>query len=103
MRIAVPAEPESSEHRVAATPDTVKRYLKLNAEVVVQSDAGKKSGIYCPNGDAARKYADQGFQMASGPKSFTICIVELRLNNIVPDFCYQRHDCHSHAFHAVLR
>ncbi|KAI1616932.1 2,4-dihydroxyhept-2-ene-1,7-dioic acid aldolase [Exophiala viscosa] len=27
--------------------------------------AGKKSGIYCPSGDVARKYADQGFQMIS--------------------------------------
>lgn len=25
--------------------------------------AGKKAGIYCPNGDFARKYADEGFQM----------------------------------------
>lgn len=25
--------------------------------------AGKWSGIYCPNGDVARKYADEGFQM----------------------------------------
>jgi 4-hydroxy-2-oxoheptanedioate aldolase len=29
------------------------------------AEAGKKSGIYCPNGDSARKYADDGFQMAS--------------------------------------
>jgi 4-hydroxy-2-oxoheptanedioate aldolase len=28
-------------------------------------DAGKKSGIYCPSGDFARRYADQGFQMVS--------------------------------------
>ena len=27
------------------------------------NDAGKKSGIYCPNGDVARRYADEGFQM----------------------------------------
>lgn len=27
--------------------------------------AGKKSGIYCPSGEVARKYADQGFQMVS--------------------------------------
>lgn len=25
--------------------------------------AGKKSGIYCPGGESARKYADDGFQM----------------------------------------
>jgi H+-translocating NAD(P) transhydrogenase subunit alpha len=45
MRIAVPSEPDSSEHRVAATPDTVKRYKALNAEVVVQSGAGKAAGF----------------------------------------------------------
>ncbi|ETN46319.1 uncharacterized protein HMPREF1541_00503 [Cyphellophora europaea CBS 101466] len=28
-------------------------------------DAGKKSGIYCPSGEFARRYADQGFQMIS--------------------------------------
>ena len=28
-------------------------------------DAGKKSGIYCPSGEFARRYADQGFQMVS--------------------------------------
>jgi NAD(P) transhydrogenase subunit alpha len=44
MRIAVPAEPDSSEHRVAATPDTVKRFKALNADVVVQAGAGKASG-----------------------------------------------------------
>lgn len=26
-------------------------------------DAGKKSGIYCTSGEAANKYAAQGFQM----------------------------------------
>ena len=32
---------------------------------VAAKSAGKKSGIYCPNGDFARRYADQGFQMVS--------------------------------------
>lgn len=27
--------------------------------------AGKFSGIYCPSGDIARGYADEGFQMVS--------------------------------------
>ena len=46
MRIAVPAENDPSEHRVAATPDTVKRFKNLNAEVVVQTNAGRASGFY---------------------------------------------------------
>jgi NAD(P) transhydrogenase subunit alpha len=45
MRIAVPAEPEQTETRVAATPETVKKYLALGAEVAVQAGAGVKSGI----------------------------------------------------------
>lgn len=58
MRIAVLAEPDSSEHRVAATPDTVKRYLGLKAEVVVQSGAGRHSGCL----DEA--YEDAGAKIA---------------------------------------
>jgi 4-hydroxy-2-oxoheptanedioate aldolase len=34
-------------------------------------DAGKKSGIYCPNGEFARKYADDGFQMISVTNDMT--------------------------------
>jgi len=41
--------------------DAIARVLKA------AKDAGKKAGIYCPNGDAARKYADQGFQMVCYP------------------------------------
>ena len=45
MRIAVPAENDQSEHRVAATPETVKRFKALNADVAIQSGAGKASGF----------------------------------------------------------
>lgn len=45
MRIAVPAETRDNETRVAATPETVKRLTGLGADVVVQKDAGKTSGI----------------------------------------------------------
>src|SRR5436309_3661604 len=45
MRIAVPTEPDPRETRVAATPETVKKYLGLGAEVAVQAGAGMKSGI----------------------------------------------------------
>ncbi len=44
MRIAVPAEKDPSEHRVAATPDTVKRFKALNTEVAIEAGAGKASG-----------------------------------------------------------
>ena len=45
MKIAVPAETESGEPRVAATPDTVKRFVGLGAEVTVEQGAGKRAGI----------------------------------------------------------
>jgi NAD(P) transhydrogenase subunit alpha len=45
MRIAVPAETEANESRVAATPETVKKFTGLGAEVVVQRGAGLASGV----------------------------------------------------------
>lgn len=45
MRIAVPSEAEAGEARVAATPETVKKYKALGADVVVQTGAGSGSGI----------------------------------------------------------
>jgi NAD(P) transhydrogenase subunit alpha len=45
MKIAIPAETEQGEPRVAATPETVKRYTGLGAKVAVEKGAGVKSGI----------------------------------------------------------
>lgn len=45
MRIAVQAETDESETRVAATPETVKKLESLGAEVVAQSGAGARSGF----------------------------------------------------------
>jgi H+-translocating NAD(P) transhydrogenase subunit alpha len=45
MRIAVLSETEPVETRVAATPDVVKKYKSLGADVVVQAGAGARSGM----------------------------------------------------------
>lgn len=45
MRIAVPAETFANETRVAATPETVKKYVAAGCEVVVQKGAGEASNI----------------------------------------------------------
>jgi len=45
MKIAVAAETNPGESRVAAVPETVKRMLALGAEVAVAPGAGVKSGI----------------------------------------------------------
>ncbi|GJD35877.1 Re/Si-specific NAD(P)(+) transhydrogenase subunit alpha [Methylobacterium aerolatum] len=49
MRIAVLSERDSAEPRVAAVPETVKKFKALGADVVVQSGAGTKAGI--PDGE----------------------------------------------------
>jgi H+-translocating NAD(P) transhydrogenase subunit alpha len=45
MKIAVPLEIQAGEARVAASPDTVKAYIKKGAQVAVQSGAGLGSNI----------------------------------------------------------
>jgi len=45
LKIAVCAESEGGELRVAATPDTVKRMVALGADVAIEPGAGVKSGI----------------------------------------------------------
>jgi len=53
MKIAVPAEIDAAEPRVAATPDTVKKMKALGADVVVETGAGTKSGILDADYEAA--------------------------------------------------
>jgi len=45
MKVAVIAEADADEPRVAATPETVKKMVALGATVAVQTGAGVKSGI----------------------------------------------------------
>jgi H+-translocating NAD(P) transhydrogenase subunit alpha len=56
MRIAIPAEIDADETRVAATPETVGKLIKLGASIVVARGAGLKSGI--PDRDYAEAGAD---------------------------------------------
>jgi NAD(P) transhydrogenase subunit alpha len=45
MKIAIPTETQLGESRVAASPDTVKSYVKKGAEVWVETGAGKGASI----------------------------------------------------------
>ena len=45
MRIGVPAETQADETRVAVTPETVRKFIGLGAEVAVETGAGLASGI----------------------------------------------------------
>jgi H+-translocating NAD(P) transhydrogenase subunit alpha len=53
MKIAIPAETDAGEPRVAATPETVKKLSALGATVAVERGAGVKSGILDADYEAA--------------------------------------------------
>src|SRR6202789_3096180 len=56
MKIAVPKERRPYEKRVAATPDTVKKYVALGYEVAVESGAGTEAS-----------YPDEFYTAAGAP------------------------------------
>ena len=45
MQIGIPAEIIAGETRVAATPDTVKKYITAGYTVVVQAGAGVNASV----------------------------------------------------------
>ena len=45
MRVAVLKERRSGETRVAATPETVKKYIGMGLDVAVEAGAGLASGF----------------------------------------------------------
>ena len=64
MKIAIAAETDPGEPRVAATPETVKKFVGLGAEVAVDAGAGLRSGI--PDDDFKAAGASVGPSAASG-------------------------------------
>jgi len=58
MRIAVPTETLAYETRIAATPETVKKFIAAGCEVIVQKGAGEHADLT----DAA--FADAGASLA---------------------------------------
>lgn len=61
MILAIPKERQPHERRVAATPDTVKKFIGLKLEVVVETGAGLAAGI------ADADYAAAGARIAATP------------------------------------
>ena len=53
MRIAVLAEAQDTESRVAATPETVKKFAALGASITVEKGAGSSAGITDADFEAA--------------------------------------------------
>jgi H+-translocating NAD(P) transhydrogenase subunit alpha len=72
MKVAVTAETDPGEPRVAATPETVKKLTGLGAEVAVEPGAGIKSGIL----DA--DYASAGASVAAGAVNGADIVLKVR-------------------------
>ena len=75
MKIAIGAETDSSEPRVAATPETVKKLIGLGAEVAIEPGAGVKSGIL----DA--DYTAAGASVAKGAAAGADVVLTVRRPN----------------------
>ena len=77
MRIAVLRETAEGERRVAATPETVRKFIALGAGVAVEAGAGDRAAI----ADAA--YAEAGASV--GDRATTLAGAELVLAVQAPD------------------
>src|SRR5579863_3199409 len=64
MLIGVPAETDPAETRVAATPETVKKFVGLGAEVAIERGAGLKAGF--PDAD----YGSAGARIVDADQAF---------------------------------
>ena len=53
MQLVIPRETQPGEDRVSATPETVKKLVRLGAEVVIESGAGTGAGISDADYEAA--------------------------------------------------
>ena len=63
MRIAILKERAEGETRVAATPETVKKFIALGAEVAVEEGAGASASI------SDEAFREAGATVAAGPKT----------------------------------
>jgi proton-translocating NAD(P)+ transhydrogenase subunit alpha len=69
MLIGVAAETDQAETRVAATPETVKKFVNLGAEVAVERGAGLKAGVLDADYEAA------GARIVSAADAFSADVV----------------------------
>ena len=77
MKIAIVKETKTLEKRVAATPETVKKFISLGISVKVEKDAGIKSNIL------DSEYEESGAKVISDPKELLINTdVVLKVNSI---------------------
>ncbi len=87
MIIGIPKEIMTNENRVAAIPETVKKYRKLGFDVIVESNAG--SGIYTSDAD----YEQSGAQIAPDAKMvYDKADIILKVKEPVHDGIHGRHE-----------
>jgi NAD(P) transhydrogenase subunit alpha len=79
MRIAVLSETDGNETRVAATPETVKKYKALGADVAVQAGAGRAAGI--PDGEFEQAGATVAGSAADAAKDADLVLKVRRPGN----------------------
>jgi len=72
MKVAVIAETDAGEPRVAATPETVKKMVALGASVAVQAGAGVHSGILDSD------YTAAGAAIAADPLNDADIVLQVR-------------------------
>jgi H+-translocating NAD(P) transhydrogenase subunit alpha len=82
MKMAILKERRTNERRVAASPDTVKKYRGLGLEVVVETGAGDGASI--PD----KAFADAGAEIApDAAAAYDDADVVLKVRQ--PDNCYR--------------
>ncbi|MDI3470595.1 MAG: NAD(P) transhydrogenase N-domain of subunit alpha [Pseudolabrys sp.] len=84
MKIAIAAETEQGEPRVAGTPDTVKRMVALGATVAVEPGAGVKSGILDTDYQAA------GATVAAGAVKDADIVLKVRRPSVAELATYKK-------------
>jgi proton-translocating NAD(P)+ transhydrogenase subunit alpha len=84
MKVAVAAEVEAGEPRVAATPETIKKIIALGAEVAVEPGAGVKSGILDSD------YSAAGATVAADALNGADIVLKVRRPQAAELSCYKR-------------
>jgi NAD(P) transhydrogenase subunit alpha len=79
VKIAVLRERAAGEHRVAATPETVKKFAALGATIAVEAGAGEAASY------ADAGYADAGATVASRPEVLSDADIILAVQGPTPD------------------
>ncbi|MDB5683164.1 MAG: transhydrogenase (Re/Si-specific) subunit alpha [Sphingomonas bacterium] len=77
MKLAVPRETTSGERRVAATPETVRKFIALGATIAVEAGAGEAASV------SDQAYRDAGAQV--GDRAQTLAGADIVLGVQGPD------------------